>query len=157
PWYADRIAAARRPVAALGMAAMAALVDESFLEWSHSRRARLRSPCRTALPARRHHVNINVTAEEKAEAEIGPAPFEVERLGAKLGAEIHGLDLKQPMGPRTFKAFESALIEHKVIVVRDQHLTTEEHVKMSRMFGELEVHPMRPQGEFPEILVLDNH
>ena len=25
------------------------------------------------------------------------------------------------------------------------------------MFGELEVHPMRPQGEFPEILVLDNH
>jgi taurine dioxygenase len=102
-------------------------------------------------------VNINVTAEEKAEAETGPAPFEVERLGAKLGAEIHGLDLKQPMGPRTFKAFESALIEHKVIVVRDQHLTTEQHVKMSRMFGELEVHPMRPQGELPEILVLDNH
>ena len=28
---------------------------------------------------------------------------------------------------------------------------------MSRAFGELEVHPMRPQGEFPEILVLDNH
>jgi taurine dioxygenase len=109
------------------------------------------------MPARRHHVNINVTAEEKAEAETGPAPFEVERLGAKLGAEIHGLDLKQPMGPRTFKAFESALIEHKVIVVRDQHLTTEQHVKMSRMFGELEVHPMRPQGELPEILVLDNH
>ena len=102
-------------------------------------------------------MNINVTAEERAETEIGPAPFEVERLGAKLGAEIHGLDLKQRMDPRTFKAFESALIEHKVIVVRDQHLTTEQHVKMSRMFGELEVHPMRPQGEFPEILVLDNH
>ncbi len=102
-------------------------------------------------------MNINVTAEEKAEAETGSAPFEVERLGAKLGAEIHGLDLKQLMGPGTLKAFESALIEHKVIVVRDQHLTTEQHVKMSRMFGELEVHPMRPQGEFPEILVLDNH
>ena len=28
---------------------------------------------------------------------------------------------------------------------------------MSRHFGELEVHPMRPQGEFPEILVLDNN
>jgi taurine dioxygenase len=25
------------------------------------------------------------------------------------------------------------------------------------MFGELEVHPFRPEGEFPEILVLDNH
>src|SRR5437879_6248637 len=118
---------------------------KSSLEWSHSCRARLRSPCRTAMP-RRHRMNINVSAEEKAETEIGPAPFEVECLGAKLGAEIHGLDLKEPMGPKTFKAFEAALIEHKVIVVRDQHLTTEQHVKMSRMFGELEVHPMRPQG-----------
>ena len=67
------------------------------------------------------------------------------------------LDLKEPMDPETFEALEAALIEHKVIVVRDQHLTTEQHVEMSRMFGELEVHPMRPQGEFPEILVLDNH
>ena len=25
------------------------------------------------------------------------------------------------------------------------------------MFGELEVHPFRPEGEFPEIMVLDNH
>ena len=102
-------------------------------------------------------MNISVTAEKKAAAGTGSAPFEVEGLGAKLGAEIHGLGLKQPMDPETFKAFKSALIEHKVLVVRDQHLTTEQHVRMSRMFGALEVHPMRPQGEFPEILVLDNH
>ena len=44
-----------------------------------------------------------------------------------------------------------------MLVLRDQHLTTEQHVRISRMFGDLEVHPMRPQGEFPEILVLDNH
>ena len=44
-----------------------------------------------------------------------------------------------------------------MIVIRDQHLDTKQHVEMSRWFGELEVHPMRPQGEFPEILVLDNH
>jgi taurine dioxygenase len=84
-------------------------------------------------------------------------PFEVESLGVKLGAEIRGLDLKSPMNPRTFEAFEAALIEHKVLMLRDQHLTTAQHVGLSRMFGELEVHPMRPQGEFPEILVLDNH
>ena len=85
------------------------------------------------------------------------APFEVERLGGKLGAEIHGLDLKNGMDPATFKAFEAALVEHKVIVLRDQNLDTRQHVEISRLFGELEVHPMRPQGEFPEILVLDNH
>jgi taurine dioxygenase len=100
-------------------------------------------------------MNINVATESAARA--GRAPFEVERLGAKLGAELHGLDLKQGLDAATFQAFEAALIEHKVIVLRDQHLSTEQHVAISRLFGELEVHPMRPQGAFPEILVLDNH
>jgi len=98
-------------------------------------------------------MNINVAADAAATT----VPFEVEGLGARLGAEIHGLDLKQDLSPATFRALEAALIEHKVIVLRDQHLTTEQHVAISRHFGDLEVHPMRPQGVFPEILVLDNH
>jgi taurine dioxygenase len=93
-------------------------------------------------------MNINVATERPA-ATPGNAPFEVERLGARLGAEIHGLDLKQGLDPATFQALEAALIEHKVIVLRDQNLTTEQHVAISRPFGELEVHPMRPQGQFP--------
>jgi taurine dioxygenase len=100
-------------------------------------------------------MNINV-APEKPMSSVAP-PFRVERLGVKLGAEIIGLDLKEPMPPQTFGAFEAALIEHKVLMLRDQHLTTAQHIAFSRMFGELEVHPMRPQGEFPEILVLDNN
>lgn len=100
---------------------------------------------------------MNVTIAPQKPIERAAPPFRVERLGVKLGAEISGLDLKEPMAPSTFAAFEAALIEHKVLVLRDQHLTTAQHVAMSRMFGELEVHPMRPQGEFPEILVLDNH
>jgi taurine dioxygenase len=97
--------------------------------------------------------NTRLDAESK---DASRAPFEVERLGARLGAQIHGLDLKRGMSPATVRAFEAALIEHKVLVLRDQHLTTAEHVAISRLFGDLEVHPMRPQGEFPEILVLDN-
>jgi len=100
-------------------------------------------------------MNVNV-APEKTPGAAAP-PFEVERLGVKLGAEVRGLDLREPMDHGTFAAFEAALIEHKVLVLREQHMTTAQHVAMSRQFGELEVHPMRPQGEFPEILVLDNH
>ena len=100
-------------------------------------------------------MNVNV-APHTSMANATP-PFRVERLGIKLGAEINGLDLKNAMTAETFSAFEAALVEHKVLMLRDQHLTTAQHVAMSRMFGELEVHPMRPQGEFPEILVLDNH
>jgi taurine dioxygenase len=98
-------------------------------------------------------MNINVAADKVAGAK---PPFEIERLGPKLGAEVRGIELKS-MSRETAKAFEAALIEHKVLVVRDQDMNTGEHVSMSRYFGELEVHPMRPQGEFPEILVLDNH
>jgi len=105
-------------------------------------------------------MNINVSDTNVGAGQTGPAsasaPFEVERLAASLGAQIHGLDLKAGMSPATARAFEAALIEHKVLVLRNQQLTTAEHVAISRLLGELEVHPMRPQGEFPEILVLDN-
>lgn len=102
--------------------------------------------------------NVAYRADERgAVSSRRHAPFDVARLGRHLGAEVHGLDLKKGMDADTFGAFEAALIEHKVLVLRDQHLTTAEHVAVSRLFGELEVHPFRPQGEFPEILVLDNH
>jgi taurine dioxygenase len=100
-------------------------------------------------------VNINL-AEPARGATVTP-PFEIERLGACLGAQIHGLDLRRDMSGETLRALEAALIEHKVLVLRNQPLSTAEHVAVSRLFGELEVHPMRPQGELPEILVLDNH
>jgi taurine dioxygenase len=100
---------------------------------------------------------MNIIVAPEKQVSNATRPFQVERLGPRLGAEIRGLDLKAPMDDETFRAFETALIEHKVLLLRDQHLTTEQHVAFSRRFGELEVHPMRPQGEFPEILVLDNH
>lgn len=90
-------------------------------------------------------------------AALAAAPFQVKRTGRHLGAEICGLDLRQGLDAATFRALEAALIENKIIFVRDQHLTTRQHVEISRWFGDLEVHPFRPEGEFPEIMVLDNH
>jgi taurine dioxygenase len=84
-------------------------------------------------------------------------PFDVEAIGSTIGAEIQGLDLCAPFDDAGFAALESVLIEHKVIYLRDQQLTTAQHVALGRRFGELEVHPFRPEGEFPEIMVLDNH
>ena len=61
-----------------------------------------------------------------------PAPFEVERHGRHLGAEISGLDLSKPLDSATFEALEAALVEHKVLFARDQTMTTAEHVRLSR-------------------------
>ena len=86
------------------------------------------------------------------------APFDVEPIGPTLGAEIHGLDLSKPLSAETARLLEEVLIERKVIYLRDQHdITPAQHVAIGRMFGELEVHPFSPRGEFPEIVVLDNH
>ncbi len=90
-------------------------------------------------------------------ADARNVPFTIEPIGPTIGAEIHGLDLGKPLDGPTFAALEAALVEHKVVFLRDQHLTTAEHVAFGRRFGELEVHPFRPEGEFPEIMVLDNH
>ncbi|MBT5455554.1 MAG: taurine dioxygenase, partial [Rhodospirillaceae bacterium] len=86
-----------------------------------------------------------------------PATFDIEPIGPTIGAEIHGLDLSRQIDQETASALEAAMVEHKVIYARDQHITTAQHVAFGRMFGELEVHPFRPEGEFPEIMVLDNH
>ena len=83
--------------------------------------------------------------------------FEIEPIGPTIGAEIHRLDLTRPLDGETFVKLEAALTTHKVIYLRGQNLTTAQHVAVGRMFGELEVHPFRPEGEFPEIMVLDNH
>src|SRR5579872_233585 len=78
-------------------------------------------------------MNVNVAPEPALAG--AAAPFQVERLGVKLGAEISGVDLREPLPPATLHAFEAALIEYKVIMLRDQHLTTAQHVALSRQFG----------------------
>ncbi|HEY8580669.1 MAG TPA: TauD/TfdA family dioxygenase [Beijerinckiaceae bacterium] len=102
-------------------------------------------------------MNVNVPKPSWTEAALAAAPFEVRRIGRTMGAEIRGLDLRKGLDETTFRGLEAALIENKMIVVREQNLSTAQHVEISRWFGELEVHPFRPEGEFPEIMVLDNH
>jgi taurine dioxygenase len=85
------------------------------------------------------------------------ASFDIEPIGPTIGAEIHGLDLSRQIDRATADALEAALVEHKVIYARDQHISTAQHVAFGRLFGELEVHPFSPEGEFSEIMVLNNH
>lgn len=85
------------------------------------------------------------------------ASFEIEPIGPTIGAEIHGLDLTRQIDQETASSLKDALIEHKVIYARDQHISPAQQVAFGRLFGELEVHPFMPDGEFPEIVVLDNH
>ena len=79
----------------------------------------------------------------------------VKPLTARIGAEISGIDLSQPMGNREFQEVHDALMEHQVIFFRDQPLSVDQHKDFGRQFGELHIHPGSPPPDgHPEILIV---
>jgi taurine dioxygenase len=63
-------------------------------------------------------------------------------LTPHIGAEVHGIDLSQPIDDATMAELRAASAEWKVLVFRDQQLTREQHKTFGEKFGELHVHPM---------------
>ena len=67
-------------------------------------------------------------------------PFSVQPMNAALGAEIDGLDLSQPIDSTLKDAIYGALLQHHVLVFRDQSLSREEQGRFANNYGELESH-----------------
>jgi len=84
-------------------------------------------------------------------------PFEIKPYSPTIGAEIHGIDLRQPMPDATLASLRAALLEWKVLFFRDQDITTEQHLAFARRFGELEIHPFAPsKPDYPEVLAISH-
>lgn len=76
-------------------------------------------------------------------------------MNQAIGAEILGVDLRDPLDDETFAAVHEAWLEHQVIFFRDQDLSHEEHIAFGRQFGELHIHPNVPSHPgYPEILII---
>lgn len=82
----------------------------------------------------------------------------VKRLGERLGAEISGVDLSQPLSDEAFSQVASAFFDNEVVVFRGQKLTPEQQVAFTCRFGELEHHVRRESclPGFPQILIVSN-
>jgi taurine dioxygenase len=61
--------------------------------------------------------------------------FAVNRLAGSLGAELSGLDLSQPLRPQDLAALRSAWLEHGVVFLRDQHLSSEQFLAFAQSMG----------------------
>lgn len=79
--------------------------------------------------------------------------FDVRRLGATIGAELHGVDLTQTLPDAVIAEIRQALHDYKVIFFRRQPLTAAQHVAFARRFGELEIHPFIPANDAQPELV----
>jgi taurine dioxygenase len=77
----------------------------------------------------------------------------VKPITTRIGAEIEGVDLSEPVDDQTHLEIYEALKAHCVIFFRNQKLGHESHKEFGRRFGELHVHPAIPGPEgHPEIL-----
>jgi len=86
------------------------------------------------------------------------ADIKVIPSGSPAGAEIRGVDLRQPCSAADMQAIEDALHTHGVIFFRGPILSPAEQVRFSRQFGDLET-PVLQQYTVPgqpEVIILSN-
>ena len=61
--------------------------------------------------------------------------IEVVRVEANLGAEVRGLDLRQPLTPELASLLRALLWEHQVLFFRDAGIDNEQQAAIGRVFG----------------------
>jgi taurine dioxygenase len=62
--------------------------------------------------------------------------MKVTKLGAHIGAEVTGVDLRESVDVVTRRALNAALVEHVALVVRDQDYTPKQYLATVSLFGE---------------------
>ncbi|GAA2751962.1 MULTISPECIES: TauD/TfdA dioxygenase family protein [Kitasatospora] len=84
--------------------------------------------------------------------------FELHRIGGRIGAEVTGLDLAQPLDEKTVTGLNEALVAHKALFFRGQRLEDEDQLRFAGYFGPLTTaHPTVPalDGQ-PNVLPVDS-
>lgn len=83
--------------------------------------------------------------------------LEVIPVTAAIGAEVRGIDLREPLDGAAVGAIEQALAEHVVLFFREQDITPDQQVEFAARFGEVSIPPFTPKyaPPRPELIVLD--
>ncbi|MFW0788761.1 TauD/TfdA dioxygenase family protein [Gordonia sp. CPCC 205333] len=80
-------------------------------------------------------------------------------VAGHIGADVGGVDLREPLNPEQVQAITDALHRHKVLFFHDQQIDHAQQIAFSRTFGPVTAsHPYDDDAptEFPEILQIDN-
>ncbi len=81
-----------------------------------------------------------------------PNSWQRRQLAGAVGLELRGLDLRA-LDDTAIAAFRQTLVDHHVVVVRDQTLTPAEQISFGRRFGDLDTHPfVDGSAEHPEVI-----
>ncbi len=81
----------------------------------------------------------------------------IRRVGVFLGAEVTGIDLRQPLDATQVQTLRQAHAEHGVLIFPGQAIGPDDLKRFGRCFGTLSVHPFSTNAaDSPELIVYDN-
>jgi taurine dioxygenase len=85
------------------------------------------------------------------------AGVRVRPLSPAVGAEIVGVDLREPLDDATFAQILDAWHKHLVILLRDQKLTEEDQVRFAERFGPpARIHTKQFVQKHPAVMLISN-
>ncbi len=75
-----------------------------------------------------------------------------------VGVEVFGFDINESISEAMADELNALWNEHAILVFRDQDIGPDSQIEFSRIFGPLEMHPLKvtTSEEFPELFVLEN-
>jgi alpha-ketoglutarate-dependent taurine dioxygenase len=83
--------------------------------------------------------------------------FAINPLSSVMAAEIVGLDLRETLDEATKARVKDAFTQHHVLCFRDQSLSKDEQISVTRQFGELDVHVQSNRSsDIPLIHIVSN-
>ena len=78
------------------------------------------------------------------------------KLGKSIGIEITGLDTTIDLNEKLKNKISEMLSEYSVVVIRNQNITNDEHIKFSENFGDLELTKVGTDGSGSKLIILRN-
>lgn len=85
-----------------------------------------------------------VSELERPVAKADATALTITPLQPTIGAEISGLDLRQPLSDGHRDQIKAALLKHKVVFFRDQPIDREQQLAFGRRFGPIYTPPYTP-------------
>lgn len=100
-------------------------------------------------------------AAVSAKPPVQASSITVQPISQHVGADIMGVDLREPLTDAQFKQIHDAWMNHLVLRFRGQDLTKDQLLAFSRRFGELDKAPINTRGKpwlegYPEMAVMSN-
>ena len=85
--------------------------------------------------------------------------IEFKPLSFSLGAEVLGLKIKDSPSKEQIELVRAGFLKYGILLFRDQHISREQHIGFSKLFGELDQHESLPRDRHPdysELLMVTN-